>query len=156
MKTFEETQSFNQWWIWVVLIASACFPVYGMIQQVILGNPIGDRPLSNVGMILLMLFTTALLLFFFILKLQTKIDERGIQVRFFPLIKKDIKWSQITTTEVIDYGFVGGWGIRYFTKYGTVYNIKGKMGLLITLKGGKQFVIGTQRPEELKSFLKQR
>ncbi len=156
MKTFEETQSFNQWWIWLVLIASACFPVYGMIQQVILGNPIGDRPLSNVGMILLMLFTTALLLFFFILKLQTKIDEHGIQMRFFPLTKKDIKWSQIATTEVIDYGFVGGWGIRYFTKYGTVYNMKGKMGLLITLKEGKQFVIGTQRPEELKSFLKNR
>ncbi len=155
MKTFEETQSFNQWWIWVLLIASACFPVYGMIQQVILGNPIGDRPLSNVGMILLMLFTVALLLLFFILKLQTKIDEQGIQMRFFPLTKKDIKWSQIATTEVIDYGFVGGWGIRYFTKYGTVYNMKGKMGLLITLKGGKQFVIGTQRPEELKSFLKQ-
>ena len=156
MKTFEETQGFTQWWLWLLLIGSALFPVYGIIQQVVLGNPVGDRPLSNIGMILLMLFTVALLLFFFVLKLQTKIDEQGIQMRFFPLSKKEISWDQIATIEVIDYGFVGGWGIRYSAKYGTVYNTKGKMGVLIKPKKGKKFIIGTQRPEELKSFLDKR
>jgi len=156
MQIFEETQSFNQWWIWLLLIASACFPIYGIIQQVILGNPVGDRPMSNIGMILLMLFTGSLLLFFFLLKLQTKIDEQGIQMHFSPLTKKDIKWDQIASTEVIDYGFVGGWGIRYSSKYSTIYNTKGKMGLLIKLKNGGKFVIGTQRPKELKTFLDKR
>ena len=107
-------------------------------------------------MILLALFTVALLLFFFLLKLQTKIDDKGIQMHYFPLSKKDIKWEQIESTAVIDYGFVGGWGIRYSSKYSTVYNTKGKMGVLIKLKDGGKFVIGTQRPEELKSFLDNR
>ena len=123
MQTFEETQSFTQWWIWLLLIGGACFPIYGIIKQVILGNPVGSRPLSNTGMILLALFTAALLLFFFFLKLQTKIDDKGIQLNYFPLSKKDIKWEQIESTMVIDYGFAGGWGIRYSSKYGTVYNL---------------------------------
>ena len=156
MNTFEETQSFNQWWIWLLLIGSACFPIYGIIQQVILRNPVGDRPMSDIGMILLMLFTSSLLLFFFLLKLQTKIDKQGIKMSFFPLTKKEIPWDQIDTAEVINYGFVGGWGIRYSSNYGTVYNTKGKMGVLIKLKDGGKFVIGTQRPEELKSFLDNR
>ena len=73
--------------------------------------------------------------------------------RIFPLTKKEIPWDQIDTAEVINYGFVGGWGIRYSANYGTVYNTKGKMGVLIKLKKGGKFIIGTQRPEELKSFL---
>ncbi len=36
-------------------------------------------------------------------------------------------------------------GIRVWTKYGTVYNAQGKIGLSIKLKSGKQFVIGTQK-----------
>ncbi len=153
MKTFEETQGFTQWWLWLPLIGVACIPLYGVIQQVILGNPVGDRPLSNIGMIIFALFMAAFLLFFFLLKLQTKIDQEGIKMSFFPLTKKEITWNQIETTEIINYGFVGGWGIRYFTKYGTVYNTKGNMGLFIKLKNGDKMLIGTQRPEKLKSFL---
>ena len=156
MQIFEETQGFNQWWIWLLLIGVACIPFYGVVQQVILGNPIGNRPISNTGMIIFAVSMAAFLLFFFLLKLNTTIDQQGIKMSFFPLTKKEISWDQIETTEVINYGFVGGWGIRYFTKYGTVYNTKGNMGLLITLKEGEQFVIGTQRPDELKSFLKKR
>src|SRR5690554_7570605 len=46
-------------------------------------------------------------------------------------------------------GFVGGWGIRFTMKYGTVYNIKGNKGLFVKLKNGKTFIVGTQKPEEL-------
>ena len=55
---------------------------------------------------------------------------------------------------MFDYGFVGGWGVRMWTKYGTVYNTKGSKGLLVELNNGKTFVIGTQKEDELKMFLK--
>lgn len=51
--------------------------------------------------------------------------------------------------KVINYGFVGGWGIRLWTKYGTVYNVSGNKGLFIKLKNGKTMVIGTQKSQEL-------
>lgn len=74
-------------------------------------------------------------------------------MHFFPFIKKQVHWDQIKTIEVVNYGFVGGWGIRLFTSYGTVYNIQGNMGLAIELTSGKKFLIGTQKPKELTLFI---
>lgn len=73
-----------------------------------------------------------------------------------PFIKnRQFLWAEIESANVIEYGFVGGWGIRMGTKYGTVYNVKGKMGIQIILKSGKKFVIGTQKHKELTDVLDQ-
>lgn len=61
------------------------------------------------------------------------------------MLCKDIK-----SAKVVNYGFVGGWGIRLWTAYGTVYNIKGNKGLAIELFNGEKFLIGTQKENELK------
>lgn len=53
----------------------------------------------------------------------------------------------------MNYGFVGGWGVRLWTAFGTVYNVRGKMGLAIKLKDGTKFLIGTQKEMELKSVI---
>jgi hypothetical protein len=73
---------------------------------------------------------------------------------FFPLIKKTTNWTEIKKVEVVNYGFVGGWGIRLWTKYGTVYNIKGNKGLAIELFNGKKYLIGTQKEIELNEIVK--
>lgn len=44
-------------------------------------------------------------------------------------------------------------GIRFGSKYGTAYNMKGNYGLAIKLKNGQKFLIGTQKVEELGQFL---
>ena len=76
-------------------------------------------------------------------------------MQFVPFIKKHVDWNEVKSIKVIDYGFVGGWGIRLGTTFGTVYNIKGKMGLAIELINGKKFLIGTQKAEELQIILKE-
>lgn len=81
------------------------------------------------------------------------IDSSGIDMRFSPLSSKKVKWSEIDSAEVVDYGFVGGWGVRLGSKYGTVYNVNGSKGLALKLKNGKKFVIGTQKEDELKSVV---
>ena len=55
--------------------------------------------------------------------------------------------------EIVNYEFVGGWGIRLWTKYGTVYNTKGDKGLAIELQNGKKFLIGTQKATELSKII---
>lgn len=55
----------------------------------------------------------------------------------------------------VNYGFVGGWGIRPWTRYGTVYNTRGQEGLAIELKNGKKFLIGTQNQAELLNYLQE-
>lgn len=150
---FQETQRFNQWYLWLPLTALGCFPIFAIYQQIIMGQPVGDKPMSDLGLILFSLFVIVLLLFFGMLKLETQIDEQGISITFFPLTKKRIIWSDIKSAEVLNYGFVGGWGIRIGTKYGTVYNVKGKMGLAIELQNGKRYCVGTQQAESLKALI---
>jgi len=88
------------------------------------------------------------------MKLKTSIDKNGIQMIFFPFTRNRVEWNEIQDTKVVNYGFVGGWGIRLWTKYGTVYNMKGNKGLAIELKNGKKFLIGTQKEVELNNVLK--
>jgi hypothetical protein len=143
MKTrFIEIQKFTQWWVWLIMLAILIFPVYaywsGGLSEAIKASPIA-----------------LVFILFFILKLTIEIDDKGIRMSYFPLVNKFTEWSEINTVSVINYGFVGGWGIRFWTKHGTVYNVTGNKGLLVELKSGKTFVIGTQKEEELKAALKE-
>ena len=70
-----------------------------------------------------------------------------------PMVRKKVAWDNIAELEVLDYGFVGGWGIRIGTKFGTVYNTSGSKGLRIKLKNNKKFLIGTQKEDELKRIV---
>ena len=74
---------------------------------------------------------------------------------FFPFTRIRVEWNEIKNAKVVNYGFVGGWGIRLWTQYGTVYNMKGNKGLAIELKTGKKFLIGTQKEVELDNFLEE-
>ena len=133
-KVFKESQRFTQWWLWVLLFGTGAFLFY--VQY-------------NLGPIILMVIS----LVFLSIKLDTKIDETGISFRFFPFVSKHYPWREVTSARVVDYGFVGGWGVRLFTAYGTVYNIKGSKGLAIETKGGEKVCIGTQLPHELQSTI---
>jgi len=150
---FKEEQRFTQWWLWVILIAVALIPVYGVIKQVIGGEPFGDNPSSNFGLIFLLIFMAAFLALFYVMKLTTEIDDASIKMNFYPFTKKEIKWTEIESAEIVNYGFVGGWGIRLGTKYGTVYNTSGKIGLAIVLKNKEKFCIGTTKESELKAII---
>lgn len=154
MKTeFKEEQKFTQWWLWLILIPVGILPIFGIYKQLILGDKFGDKPMSDLELVIFTLFVFSLIGFFFIMKLKTSIDKNGIQMSFFPFVRKKVNWNEIKNTEVVNYGFVGGWGIRLWTKYGTVYNMKGNKGLAIELNNGKKFLIGTQKETELKKFM---
>lgn len=149
---FKEEQKFTQWWLWLLLIGIGIIPLYGIYKQLILGEIFGNNPMSDLGLILFSLFVFGIIVLFWLMLLITEIDRYYIKMSFFPFVKKQIKWSEIKTANVLNYGFVGGWGIRILTKYGTVYNIKGNIGLAIELLNGKKMVIGTQKETELKIF----
>ena len=108
--------------------------------------------MSDTGLWIFLLGTLAFVLFFLYIELRTEIDERGIRVRLRPIAKNVFLWEQIEKVEPVTYGFVG-YGLRFSFKYGTVYNIKGNKGIAVYLKDGGRFVIGTQRPEEIREFM---
>jgi hypothetical protein len=150
---FTEIQYFRQWWLWIFLIGLAVFTLYVFYKQLILGVPFGDKPMSDLGLMVYTVFVACFIAMFYFMRLKTEINKEEIKIHFAPFTKKTIPWDDVQQSELITYGFVGGWGIRLGTKYGTVYNIKGNKGLALELKSGKKLMIGTQREDELKELL---
>ena len=150
MKEFIESQRFTQWWLWLILVGVALIPTWGMYSQVLMGTPMGNNPTPDWAVVFFCLFTYGMCFLFYFLQLKTTINAKGIHFGFFPLgVNRFHAWQNIDTAAVVHYGFVGGWGIRYGSKYGTVYNIRGAEGLAVVLKNGKKFLIGSQQIKTL-------
>lgn len=151
---FKEVQKFNQWWLWLLLAVIGLLPIIGIYVQLIEGEKFGNKPMSDAGLITFLVVIFLVIGLFLILRLKTNIDRAGIKMQYVPFVKKNVSWKDIESVEVLDYGFVGGWGIRLWTAYGTVYNVRGSKGLAIKLTNGKKFLIGTQKASELEAVLK--
>lgn len=153
MKVFKEEQKFTQWWLWLFLIAMNLLFLFGLYKQLILKKSFGDNPMSDIGLIVFVLFFLLFTLFFYILKLETKIDEFGIHSRFFPIQTKykSILWKDMESATVIKYRPIrdyGGWGMK-----GNSYTVKGNKGIQIYLKKKAIRLIGTQKETEAKQVL---
>ena len=143
-KTFTETQRFTQWWLWLILIGTASLP---LVNHFFSSNAVQSTLQIDILVVSFIAFCFAALFYF--MSLKSEINAAGIKMKFIPFVKKSLKWDQIESIRLLNYGFVGGWGIRVWTDYGTVYNTKGQIGLAITTIEGQRFVIGTQQPERL-------
>lgn len=145
---FQETQKFNQWWLYLIVIGTA------VLLIVTFAAAAWESPsdYNMIGAIVSMLAGIAMIVLIWVLKLKTTITEEKIRIHYFPFIKKEWKWSELKSAKVFDYGFVGGWGIRIWTGYGTIYNVRGSKGLHIKTND-KEYVIGTQKEEEMRSSI---
>lgn len=150
---FQETQRFKQIWIWLLLVGINAQFIFAIVYQVVLGHPFGNNPMSNMGVLISFIISLLLSLLFFSLRLDTTIDEQGINVRFFPFHKQAILYSRerIKNAYVRTYKPIrefGGWGLR-----GGAYNVSGNKGLQLEFKDGGKFLIGTNQPEKMQEAI---
>ena len=90
-----------------------------------------------------------LLLPFFFWKLTIKIDQETLQASFgIGLIRKTVPVANIVSCEPIRIRWWWGWGI-HLTPYGWLYNVSGFAAVVITLRNGGRFCLGTDQPDEL-------
>lgn len=151
---FYEKQKFTQWWLWLLLTITGILPIIGVFSHLVFPEVEADSMMDNSTTTIFAAVMVVVILLFLVMNLTTDIDQKKIKINFFPFVKKSIYWKDVKKAEVIDYGFVGGWGIRLFTEYGTVYNMRGNKGLALELQNGKRLVIGTQKEEELRNFIR--
>ena len=59
-KEFKESQKFTQWWLWLIILSINILPLFGIYKQIILGEPFGDKPVSDVGLFLLLVLTAGI------------------------------------------------------------------------------------------------
>ncbi|HLO91889.1 MAG TPA: hypothetical protein VK172_12060 [Lentimicrobium sp.] len=155
---FHEEQRFTQWWLWLMLIGICLIPVVGIYQQIFRGIPFGDKPMPDAGLFIFLAVMLLMLFFFRSVKLVTDIDSEEIRVSFIPFFRnKTVKWKDVSTAEVVNYGFAGGWGIRWVGgKYNTIYNTSGRHGLYVVYGKNKRFVVGTRKIQEMEEVIRAR
>ncbi len=81
---FSEKQKFKQWWLWVILLIVNGVILIGIFKQLITDQPFGDKPMSNLGLLLTAIPMLLITLLILNIRLNTLIKEDGIYVRFFP------------------------------------------------------------------------
>lgn len=148
---YVEQQSFFTWWLVLLLLliaGASCFAAWAS-----LGSEASIAALVGVGVV----FAVAILLFS--TRLRSRIDAKGIHIKFGPFIiqEKTWRWEDIDEVYVRRYSLwdYGGWGYR-FSGAGTAYTTKGNYGIQMVLKkGNKRILIGTQHPEEVQKLITQ-
>ncbi len=156
---FSEIQKFRQWWLWFLLAGIKGVMGFFIVTQVLFGHPLGSNLVDNALLLIGFLFMLILSLLFFIMKLETRISDAGIAVRFFPIQLKfaNYKWEDLDQVYLRDYSPImeyGGWGIRYsFTGKGRALNVSGRKGLQLVFKDGRKLLIGTMKSFEIEQLL---
>ena len=153
---FREVQPFRQVWIWVIVVAIASLMWYALVQQLLLGSPVGENPMPDLMLVIFWLvFGIGLPALFVFSRLVTEVRVDGIYIRYIPFHRsfRRIGFEDLRRYEVRTYrplAEYGGWGIRYgFRGKGRAYNVSGNRGVQIELSNGKRLLIGSQRPEDL-------
>jgi hypothetical protein len=161
---FEETQLLRQQrLVWILLIASGIgmmIPILsGMYTQLVEGRPWGDKPMTDTGLLILMVamiviyaLVVALVLS---IKLEIRIDEQGIGFRYFPLKSK---WRSIRKEDIERYelhrqrDFFKAGGIGYHRNLLTKtesFSTQWGPYLRLELRSKRKIILGTQNYEGL-------
>ncbi|NPA35860.1 MAG: hypothetical protein GXO47_03315 [Chlorobi bacterium] len=163
---FKEEQTIDVWWmkflLLFVLLATLVPVYYGLFRQLSTGEPWGDKPVSDSGLIILSVALTVImagvLFLVFGSKLITKVYPEGIYITLSPFFKnKFIPKEKIKEFEIRKYRPImeyGGYGLRYSVRNGKAYNMGGNTGLQLHFTDGEKLLIGTRHPEQLKEAVK--
>jgi len=90
MTYFKEEQYFRQKLLWLVILFFPTFSLYGIYEQVLMGNVIGDKPLSDGGLVSFSLIIgLGLPVAFWFMKLKLRVSEKGYTISFFPFILRN-------------------------------------------------------------------
>ena len=156
---FREVQKFRQPWVWVLVLGilgllSVLFGI-GLAQQLGSGQPWGNRPMSDGGLIVASLVTfgvsAGVVWLMLSLTLVVEVRDDALSIHFKPLKRRLVDYADIVDVEAVRYRPIveyGGWGIRR-GRNGWAYNVSGNNGVRLDLRDGSDLLIGSQRFVEL-------
>jgi hypothetical protein len=158
---FSEKQNQTMKWIWFLLNILALVFIVAAVQQIVFNKPFGTNPAPDWAYLLILFIISFFHYMLWSSNLKTEITDEHISFEYRPFIRKPrvIKWDDVDNCYVRIYSPIkeyGGWGWRTaFTRDGgKAYNVKGKIGIQLELKNGKNILIGTQKSKEAEKALK--
>lgn len=157
---YVEKQRFRQWWLLLIvafIVLVTVVPVgRGLYQQLVTGQPWGNKPLSDAALVGVGVFALGIPLFLAWLllgaKLVTTVGDATLHVGLWPIHRKpkEVDLLRVTKVEACTYRPLrdyGGWGVRRGRK-GVAYNVSGDRGVRLHF-AEDEILIGSQHAEEL-------
>jgi hypothetical protein len=90
---YSEVHQFRQPWILILVGGIAGIAWYSFIRQVIVGDPFGSNPVSDTGVIvILVIFGIIFPVWFLVMQLGIQISSVSLRFRMFPLY---LKWREV-------------------------------------------------------------
>lgn len=118
-------------------------PMGLLLSRSLAPAPFGIR--LTVFAALLAMFASALVF----TSLTVAVRDGELQWWFGPrVVRKSVPLSSIATVEPTTASLLYGVGI-HLTMRGWLYNVQGRRAVLVTLRSGKRFLLGTDEPERL-------
>jgi hypothetical protein len=151
LPVFEEIQHFRHPGVWALVAVPVGFAWFAVVWQVLLGRSFGNTPAPDwVVTAFWALAGVALPLWLAALRLVTRVDERGVDVRFRPpLSGRLFPVADIAHCDLVRYLPIrefSGWGIRWGGR-------RGDVAVELTLRQGYRFAVGSARPDELEAAI---
>lgn len=149
MKIFLEKQFLNRWWLFMFILAIIII-IVGTAYYLTRDAEEGTEVIASVISLLIAVPLVFALLY---LRLETRIDRKGILTWFKPFgfTRKYFAWEEIDEIHIRTYSpriEYGGWGIRGIGDRDKAYIVKGNTGIQLVTKNGDKFLIGTMKPKE--------
>jgi hypothetical protein len=140
LKHYEHTQV---GYLIIVAIAAA---------MIAIGIILATSGINVIAIAVLVVLAVALVLF---PSLTVTICEEELIVQFGPgVIRKRFRLNDIQSCQAIRIPWYYGWGIR-LTPRGTLFRVSGFHAVHIKLTSGKEYIIGTDVPQELEEAINQ-
>ena len=158
---YSERQRFRQWWLWALVLITPAIFLWAILQQIVMGSQFGNDPVPDyVLVVLVVIVGGGPLLFLYSTGLDTEVRDCGVCIRFRPFHRKWVVFRFVSIQKAVAQTYsplkdYGGWGIRYGRK-GKAYNVSGNKGVLLTLKDGKNVLIGSKNHEVVCSAINER
>ena len=154
-RIFKEEQTYRGTWL-MYLILMLELPTLTLLSVVVFTSESSDKTEGMIVLLAVFCIMALVMGLIFNLKLETRIDDKGIHYKYFPFVKwRLIEKHQIRKVDVVSFSPLtdhGGWGIKG-NKTTKAYTVIGDTGLTIDVGEKKKILIGTQKPKELAEFI---
>jgi hypothetical protein len=129
------------------------FIVVAIVAAIVaIGIIMADRGINWIAAVVLVVLAVIVVLFH---RLTVVISEEELVVQFGPgVIRKRFKLNEIKSCQAVKIPWYYGWGIRA-TPQGMVFRVSGFQAVQVKLTTGKEFLIGTDVPQELEEAIRQ-
>jgi hypothetical protein len=155
---FREKQRFRLGARGIALAMPPAALLFLCLRQLVWHHPWGNPPMSNGGMVFLTVLVWLVYLRLMAVHLRTELRPDRLSVAMKGLFRRSrIPVAEIVKAEPVEYDAIaeyGGYGIRD-GPLGKAYIASGSRAVHLQLSDGREFLIGSQRADELARSINQ-